>query len=149
MHIFFPSSTQSACGTPFLPCGRTLCMTHGAHDVERVSLQSASAGNRTRVTSMATMYSTTRPLMLLVCLKGTTTGVSTPISLSYMKTIEPQAPRVRIDASTSSAHCCRRGQQAAESGALCAAKCRRPWGPDVSFVLPWKLGYRGLQGHVV
>ena len=28
--------------------------------------QSASAGNRTRVTSMATMYSTTRPLMQLV-----------------------------------------------------------------------------------
>ena len=28
--------------------------------------KSASAGNRTRVTSMATMYSTTRPLMLLV-----------------------------------------------------------------------------------
>jgi hypothetical protein len=30
----------------------------------RATLQSASAGNRTRVTSMATMYSTTRPLML-------------------------------------------------------------------------------------
>ena len=30
-------------------------------------LQDASAGNRTRVTSMATMYSTTRPLMLLLC----------------------------------------------------------------------------------
>ena len=28
----------------------------------------ASAGNRTRVTSMATMYSTTRPLMLLMSL---------------------------------------------------------------------------------
>ena len=28
--------------------------------------ESASAGNRTRVTSMATMYSTTRPLMLLL-----------------------------------------------------------------------------------
>ena len=28
--------------------------------------QNASAGNRTRVTSMATMYSTTRPLMLLI-----------------------------------------------------------------------------------
>jgi hypothetical protein len=27
--------------------------------------QSASAGNRTRVTSMAAMYSTTRPVMLL------------------------------------------------------------------------------------
>ena len=30
-------------------------------------LQDASAENRTRVTSMATMYSTTRPLMLLLC----------------------------------------------------------------------------------
>ncbi len=29
------------------------------------SSENASAGNRTRVTSMATMYSTTRPLMLL------------------------------------------------------------------------------------
>ena len=32
--------------------------------------KSASAGNRTRVTSMATMYSTTRPLMLLKYLFG-------------------------------------------------------------------------------
>ena len=31
-----------------------------------VETKCASAGNRTRVTSMATMYSTTRPLMLLV-----------------------------------------------------------------------------------
>ena len=30
------------------------------------ALELASAGNRTRVTSMATMYSTTRPLMLLL-----------------------------------------------------------------------------------
>ena len=30
---------------------------------DRQSVQNASAGNRTRVTSMATMYSTTRPLM--------------------------------------------------------------------------------------
>ena len=30
------------------------------------TIKYASAGNRTRVTSMATMYSTTRPLMLLV-----------------------------------------------------------------------------------
>ena len=33
-----------------------------------VETKCASAGNRTRVTSMATMYSTTRPLMLLVSL---------------------------------------------------------------------------------
>ena len=33
----------------------------------------ASAGNRTRVTSMATMYSTTRPLMLLVLVSARTT----------------------------------------------------------------------------
>ena len=31
-----------------------------------VKAQDASAGNRTRVTSMATMYSTTRPLMLML-----------------------------------------------------------------------------------
>ena len=31
----------------------------------RASVDNASAGNRTRVTSMATMYSATRPLMLL------------------------------------------------------------------------------------
>ena len=30
-----------------------------------VETKCASAGNRTRVTSMATMYSTTRPLMLM------------------------------------------------------------------------------------
>ena len=41
----------------------------GAKHVASVScrgLKLASAGNRTRVTSMATMYSTTRPLMLLL-----------------------------------------------------------------------------------
>ena len=32
-----------------------------------VYVRASSAGNRTRVTSMATMYSTTRPLMLLLC----------------------------------------------------------------------------------
>ena len=38
----------------------------------------ASAGNRTRVTSMATMYSTTRPLMLLVLVSGRTARTLAP-----------------------------------------------------------------------
>ena len=37
-----------------------------AHRTPRCKTNSASAGNRTRVTSMATMYSTTRPLMLML-----------------------------------------------------------------------------------
>ena len=40
---------------------RCACVGRERPTVER---ENASAGNRTRVTSMATMYSTTRPLML-------------------------------------------------------------------------------------
>jgi hypothetical protein len=43
--------------------------------------KSASAGNRTRVTSMATMYSTTRPLMLLVALTCQRPSVANQIAL--------------------------------------------------------------------
>ena len=42
-----------------------LSNSHMCRPCFAVACESASAGNRTRVTSMATMYSTTRPLMLL------------------------------------------------------------------------------------
>ena len=46
---------------------RWFCLRQ-AHECN--AAKSASAGNRTRVTSMATMYSTTRPLMQLECWFG-------------------------------------------------------------------------------
>ena len=45
------------------------CLTHSYWNAAADS-KSASAGNRTRVTSMATMYSTTRPLMLVIQFDG-------------------------------------------------------------------------------
>ena len=51
-----------------------LLSVHASHNMtvsSRTANEHASAGNRARVTSMATMYSTTRPLMLLaVCHAG-------------------------------------------------------------------------------
>ena len=44
-------------------CVLTCVRTAGDDERRKSVSKSASAGNRTRVTSMATMYSTTRPLM--------------------------------------------------------------------------------------
>ena len=66
--------------------GKLACIKHSR------GIQNASAGSRTRVTSMATMYSTTRPLMLdantsklkfaITCLGSSEgCGFSSPLSL--------------------------------------------------------------------
>ena len=80
--------------------------------------QDASAGNRTRVTSMATMYSATRPLMLLkdrwpLPPPGLSHRYCSQVSLAQMDTlgIEPRASRMLsgCDTTTPCARWCKRG----------------------------------------
>ena len=69
-----PEGKRKARGRPWL------LMT--AWELPDSDLASASAGNRARVTSMATMYSTTRPLMLVEILRFGDSGVENPASLN-------------------------------------------------------------------
>jgi len=58
-----------ACGRPWVesPVCPLCVLLQACGAPKRLSMTHASAGSRTRVTSMATMHSTTRPLMLVSC----------------------------------------------------------------------------------
>ena len=75
--------------SPRLVCSKLLGFAAVSAKTCRASLSNiiyASAGNRARATSMATMYSTTRPLMLLMLAK------SLPCSPSEFAAGKAQAP---------------------------------------------------------